>query len=165
MLDHSIVSQHFWNPKVQYRIHNSSPPVPILSQTIWFTSPHPTSPRSILISSTHLCLGLPSGSFPLAFRSITYMCSSSPHSYYMTRPSHPPRLDYSNYTWRRIQIIKPLVMQFSPSWESVYKFSRSWVEVMILYTLLFWVVYLARCDLAMDPTKGPRQCNIVVQGL
>jgi hypothetical protein len=30
MLGHSIVSQHFM---VQYRIHNSSPPVPILSQT------------------------------------------------------------------------------------------------------------------------------------
>jgi hypothetical protein len=32
---------------------------------------------------------------------------------YMTRPSHP-RLDYSNYTWRRVQITKLLVMQFSP---------------------------------------------------
>jgi hypothetical protein len=32
---------------------------PILS-----TSPHPTSPRSILILSTHLCFGLPTGLFP-----------------------------------------------------------------------------------------------------
>jgi hypothetical protein len=32
----------------------------------------------------------------------------------MARPSHPPRLDYSNYTWRRVQITKLLVMQFSP---------------------------------------------------
>jgi hypothetical protein len=31
------------------------------------TSPHPTSTSSILILSTHLCLGLPSGSFPLVF--------------------------------------------------------------------------------------------------
>jgi hypothetical protein len=23
----------------------------------------------------------------------------------MARPSHPPRLDYSNYTWRRVQIM------------------------------------------------------------
>jgi hypothetical protein len=25
----------------------------------------------------------------------------------MARPSHPPRLDYSNYTWRIVQIMKP----------------------------------------------------------
>jgi hypothetical protein len=31
----------------------------------------------------------------------------------MPRPSHPPRFDYSNYTWRRVQITKLLVMQFS----------------------------------------------------
>jgi hypothetical protein len=24
----------------------------------------------------------------------------------MARPSHPPRLDYSNYTWRRVQITR-----------------------------------------------------------
>jgi hypothetical protein len=24
----------------------------------------------------------------------------------LTRPSHPPRLDYSNYAWRRVQIMK-----------------------------------------------------------
>jgi hypothetical protein len=32
----------------------------------------------------------------------------------MARPSHPPRLDYSNYTWQRVKITKLLVMQFSP---------------------------------------------------
>jgi hypothetical protein len=32
----------------------------------------------------------------------------------MPRSTHPPRLDYSNYTWRRVQITKLLVMQFSP---------------------------------------------------
>jgi hypothetical protein len=39
---------------------------------------------------------------------------SIPNSCYMDRPSHPPRLDCSNYTWRRVQITKLLVMQFSP---------------------------------------------------
>jgi hypothetical protein len=38
------------------------------------------------------------------------MRSSSPTSCYMARPSHPPRLDYSNYTWRRIKITKLLIM-------------------------------------------------------
>jgi hypothetical protein len=43
-------------------------------------------------------------SFLLAVPSITYMHSSPPppHSCYMNRPSHPPRLDYSNYTWQGV---------------------------------------------------------------
>jgi hypothetical protein len=35
----------------------------------------------------------------------------------------------------------------------VYKISHSWVEVLILYVLLFGVMYLAWCDFALDPTK------------
>jgi hypothetical protein len=38
-----------------------------------------------------------------------------PHSCYMPRPSHPSWLDYSNYTWRRVQVMKLLIMQFSPT--------------------------------------------------
>jgi len=53
-----------WNTKVHYRIHKCPPPVPILSQ---FTRPHPTSWRSILISSSHLRLGLSSCLFPSGF--------------------------------------------------------------------------------------------------
>jgi hypothetical protein len=43
-----------------------------------------------------------------------YSIPLRPHSCYMPRPPHPPRLGYSNYTWRRVQILKLLVMQFSP---------------------------------------------------
>jgi hypothetical protein len=50
-------------------------------------------------------------SFPLT-SPIIYTRSTAPHSCYMTRPSHPPRLDYSNYTWRRVQITKLFGMQF-----------------------------------------------------
>jgi hypothetical protein len=53
------------------------------ARPIQSTSPHPTSTRSILILSTYLILVLPP---------TTYMRSSPPHSCYMPRPSHPPRL-------------------------------------------------------------------------
>jgi len=66
----SSTSQEFLrnlcNPKVHYRIHNSPPPVPILSQSNPFqASPsHPTACISILILFSHLRLGLPSCLFP-----------------------------------------------------------------------------------------------------
>jgi hypothetical protein len=33
----------------------------------------------------------------------------------MPCPSRPPWLDHSNYTWRRVQVMKLLSMQFSPT--------------------------------------------------
>jgi hypothetical protein len=33
----------------------------------------------------------------------------------MPCPSHPPWLDHSNCTWRRVQVMKFLIMQFSPT--------------------------------------------------
>jgi hypothetical protein len=33
----------------------------------------------------------------------------------MLRPSHPSWLDHSNYTWRRVQVMMLLIMQFSPT--------------------------------------------------
>ena len=52
------------------------------------TYPHPTSWRSILILSTHLSLGLPSGLFPSGFPTkILYV----PHTRHMPSPSHSSR--------------------------------------------------------------------------
>jgi hypothetical protein len=76
----------------------------------WARSIHSISLRSILILSTHLRLGL----FLLASLAVPYMHSSSPHSFYMPCPSHPPWLDHSNYVWRGVQVMKFLIMQFSP---------------------------------------------------
>ena len=56
-----------WNPKVHYRTHKCSPPVPILATSIQSIPPHPTPWISILILSSHLRLGLPGGLFPSGF--------------------------------------------------------------------------------------------------
>jgi hypothetical protein len=34
------------------------------------------------------------------------------HLCYMPCPSHPPWLNHSNYTWKRVQVMKLLIMQF-----------------------------------------------------
>jgi hypothetical protein len=52
-------------------------------------------------------------SFPLAFLPVTYTRFHPSHSRYMPRPSHP-QLDKSNNTWRRVQIMQPLIVRFSP---------------------------------------------------
>jgi hypothetical protein len=67
------------------------------ARTIQSIPPQPISLRSILILFTHQRLGFPSGSSLLDFPPISYMHSSSPHSCYMTCPSHPPWLGHSNY--------------------------------------------------------------------
>jgi len=100
-----------WNPKVHYRIHKCPPPVPTLSQINLAHAPHPTSWRSILILSSHLCLGILSGLFPSGFPIKTlYAYLLSPIACYIPRPSHYSRFDYPNNIWRGVEIIMLLII-------------------------------------------------------
>jgi hypothetical protein len=102
-----------WNPKVYYRVYKSFPHVPILSQIIQSIPHHSIFLRSILILSTHLCLGLLGGLLPSGYRiNILYafLFLSIPAIF----PTHLIPHGHSNYTWRRVQVMKLLTMQFSP---------------------------------------------------
>jgi hypothetical protein len=72
---------------------------------------HPTSCRSILILSTHLRLGLPSGLFPPGFPPKNPVYTSSlPHTRYMPSPSHSSPFYLPNSIVWAVQIIKLLIM-------------------------------------------------------
>ena len=93
-----------WNPKVHNRIYKWPPPIPVLSQ-INPVRAHPTSSRSILILSSHLCMGFPSGVFPCRF---LYQNSAhtSPlsHKCFILRTSHSLRFDHPNSICRKAYI-------------------------------------------------------------
>jgi hypothetical protein len=105
-----------WNSKVHYPVHKSPPLVPTLSQI----SPGHTIP-SYLSNIRLNIIHLPTSWFSQWSLSCwfshqyTIYIPSYPRECYMPWPSHPPLRDHSNYTWRRVQVMK-LIMQFSPAY-------------------------------------------------
>jgi hypothetical protein len=97
-----------WNPKVHCRIHKSPLLVPIQSQTNPF---HTISSylRSILILSYHIYLGIPSSYFWLSYHNPACI-PLRPRACYMPCPAHPSCPSDSNYIWRRVQVLKFLIM-------------------------------------------------------
>jgi hypothetical protein len=103
-----------WNPKLHHVFTRALHLFRSWARSIQSIPPHPISLESTLILSTHLRFHRPSVSFLLAFPPISYMHSSSPHSCYLPRPSHPLWSDHSDYTWRTVKFMMLLIVQFSP---------------------------------------------------
>jgi hypothetical protein len=111
--DRSSASQEIprilWNLKICYRIHKCPPLVLTMSQIKPVHALHPTSWRPILILSSPLRLGLPSGLFTSGFHTKTLYVAL--HTCYMARPSF---WFYLPNIWWAVQVIKLDIMQFSP---------------------------------------------------
>jgi hypothetical protein len=58
-----------------------------------------------------------------------------PHSCYMPHPSHSSWRDNSNYTWRGVQVMKLLIMQFSPTSVNSPLFGPNILNTLISNTL------------------------------
>jgi hypothetical protein len=112
----SSAASTLWNPKVNYCAHKSPQLVPILSHI------NPVHNIPFYISKIHFNIVHPPTSWSYQWSLSFWLSHQYPicilllnHSCYMSRPSHPPRLHNFNYTWRRVQVMKLLIMQFSPT--------------------------------------------------
>jgi hypothetical protein len=105
-----------WDPKGHYHLHKSPLMISVFSQM---------NPDQIIES--HFSQIQPNCVFPptprysyrsfsfLTFKLKPYMYLVSPHACCMLCLSHSHWLDHSNYTWRRVQVMKLLITQFSPT--------------------------------------------------
>jgi hypothetical protein len=134
LCSHSIASQHIIEPE------GSLPDSKELS-----ICPHPQLDQSspVYLSRINLNINHPPMSlvflvvsFPLVFPPIIYMRSSYPRPCYMHCPSHPPRLDHSNYTWGRVLVTNLLVMQFSPPFCNSSLFVTNILLIILYFSIL-----------------------------
>jgi hypothetical protein len=100
---YSRISQHVMEPEGSLPCSqepSTGPyPEPYQSNPYHFSIVHPPTPWS---SQWSLSFWL-SHKYPIRIPRL-------PHSYYMPRPPHPPWLNHSNDTWRRVQVMKLLIM-------------------------------------------------------
>ena len=82
-----------WNPKVHYCVHKCPPPVPILSQLDPVHTPTSHFLKIIVILSSYIRLGLPSGLYPSGFPTKTLYTLILYHIR-ATFPSHLILLDF-----------------------------------------------------------------------
>ena len=106
-----LIPRILWNAKIHYRIHNSPPPAPLLSQNDLVHAP---TSHFLKIHLTIIILpSMPrssKSSLPLRFphQNPVYV-SPLPHTCHMPRPSNSSRFDQPNNVWW-VQIPKLLIM-------------------------------------------------------
>jgi hypothetical protein len=106
-----------WNPKVHYGVEKSPPLVPIVCHI------NPVYTISSYLSKIHLHII----HAPMTWSSKWSLSSRHSHQVlyaFLTCPMHATRpanlvflylIVLRNYTWRRVQVMKLLIMQFSPA--------------------------------------------------
>ena len=145
-----------WNLKVHYRIHKC----PRLSLS-WATSihsmlPHPTCWRSILILSSHLRLGLPSGHFPQGFLTKT-LCTPIVSYVRATCPAHLILFDLIT---RKILSEKYKSLRSSLCSFLHSPITSSLLDTNILLNILFWNTLSLRSCLSATNTRHVRKVKI-----